>query len=197
MRKESFRQIALRAAGLVIVSVAAAAQTPPATPAAGTAPSRSLGLFVYARERQEPTQQLRDEGECFAWAREQTGIDPIAPPTESTPEAASETEPSGSGGSVAKGAVKGAAVGAAAGTAIGAIAGHTGKGAGIGATAGLLGGIREARKAAKEAEKTAEAEAADKARAAAEAQAASVRQRRETFGRAFGACMDARGYTVR
>ena len=100
MRKESFRHNALRAAGLVIVSVAAAAQTPPAAPAAGTAPSRSLGLFVYARERQEPTQQLRDEGECFGWAREQTGIDPMAPATASTPEAATEAETSGSGGSV-------------------------------------------------------------------------------------------------
>ena len=71
--------------------------------------------------------------------------------------------------------VGGAAKGAAAGAAVGAIAGDAGTGAGAGAVVGGLAGRRRAKK---------------------EEQAAATEQQ-STYGRAFSACMEGRGYTVR
>lgn len=73
------------------------------------------------------------------------------------------------------GAVGGAARGAAVGAAIGAIAGDAGKGAAIGAVGGGVGGRRGAIHGEKQ-------------------QAAG---NQDSFNRAFGACMEGRGYTVK
>ena len=55
------------------------AQAPPATaapaPTAALKPA-ALGLAVYPGKGQDATQQGKDEGECYGWARQQTGIDP-------------------------------------------------------------------------------------------------------------------------
>ncbi len=75
----------------------------------------------------------------------------------------------------AGGTVRGAAGGAALGAGIGAIAGDAGKGAAIGAAAGGVRGRRGA----------VQAEQRD--------QAAT----RNAYDRAYGACMEGRGYTVR
>lgn len=155
----------------------AAGQGPPADPAAAQAssPSQGLGVYVYPRKQQPAAQQQKDEGECYAWAKEQTGIDPAAPA--GTPQ--SPETPKG-------GAVKGAAGGAAAGAAIGAIAGDTGEGAAIGATAGAIRGRRAQRKAKKEAEKQAKQQAQ-----------AGQQERLGKVRNAFSACMDARQYSVK
>jgi hypothetical protein len=86
------------------------------------------------------------------------------------------TGPSGPdrGGRVA-GTVGGAARGAALGAAVGAIAGNAGKGAAAGAVVGGVGG----RGAAVNRERDRQAAAND------------------SYTRAFGACMEARGYSVR
>jgi hypothetical protein len=65
-----------KSVGLVLTSVATAglalgtafAQAPP-KPA-------TLGLIVYPASGQDAAQQGKDEGECYTWARQQTGIDP-------------------------------------------------------------------------------------------------------------------------
>ena len=88
--------------------------------------SQSLGLFLYPTKGQSHQQQKEDEFECYKWAMEQSGIDPLNLPKV---EAEVKSGPNG-------GAIRGAARGAAAGAAIGAIAGDAGKGAAIGATAG-------------------------------------------------------------
>ena len=73
------------------------------------------------------------------------------------------------------GLVRGAARGAAGGAAIGAIAGNAGAGAGAGALAGAVRG-----------------------RQAMHAQAqAQHQQRMDTLRRAFSACMDSKGYSVK
>ena len=74
-----------------------------------------------------------------------------------------------------RGTAGGAARGAAGGAAIGAIAGDAGKGAAIGAVAGGVGGRRNAKRQ----------------EAAAQQNAAS------SYDRAFGACMEGRGYSVK
>jgi hypothetical protein len=152
-----------------------AGQAATAPQAAATPKPATLGLFVYPGSGQDAAKQGKDEDECYGWARQQTGIDPTAPPTQAvTPDV-----PKG-------GAVKGAAGGAAGGAAIGAIAGDAGEGAAIGAVAGAAKGRRAQKKAKKQAEAQAK-------------QAAQTRdaQAKETFKKAWGACLEGRGYSVK
>src|SRR5215218_10791454 len=107
------------------------AQTPPSLPDTSKMSynqiSSGLKLYVFPAKGQNQQQQKVDEFECYKWAIQQSGIDPLnLPKVEAAP---AQTGPSG-------GAVKGAAKGAAAGVAIGAIAGDAGEGAAIGATTG-------------------------------------------------------------
>ena len=136
--------------------------------------SSSLGVIPYPAQGQSAAKQNQDEGECYAWAKNQTGIDPVA--VASTPPPPSS--PAVGGGE----RVKGAARGAAGGAAIGAIAGDTGKGAGIGAVAGTLAGGRQARQ--------------NKQSQATQAQDANS-ARLQRFNKAFGACMEGKGYVVK
>lgn len=78
-------------------------------------------------------------------------------------------------GQHARGAVGGAARGAAVGAAVGAIAGDAGKGAGAGAVVGGVGGRRGSKRAAQ----------------------AAQAETQTSFLRAFAACMEGRGYTVK
>src|SRR5256884_6667382 len=87
-------------------------------------------------------QQLKDENECFASAKQQSGIDPQAPPpaTKTEEQKKAEQQAAADNAKQAKGGrVRGAARGAAGGAAIGAIADdEAGKGAGAGAAAGTM-----------------------------------------------------------
>ena len=149
-----------------------------AVPSDGQTPTpQQLGLFVYPAKGQSPEQQVGDLGECYSWARHQTGIDPTAP-APPAPEPAKQ----GADGSMLKGAAGGAAVG----TAIGAIAGGTGEGAAIGAIAGGLRGRRKAKEEHKQQQQQAQQQS--------QAQQSSVR---ETFNKAYGACLEGKGYTVK
>jgi hypothetical protein len=151
------------------------AQTP--APASGKTLTSSAGLMVYPSKGQSADQQAQDEAQCFNWARDQSGYDPMNPPP--TPTAPSTS--AGSDGDVARGAVGGAAVGAAVGAAtgaiIGAIAGNAGKGAGIGAATGLLAGGMRAH--TQEEQRAAQQELANK------------------FKRGMAVCLEARGYATK
>jgi predicted lipid-binding transport protein (Tim44 family) len=138
---------------------------------------QDLGVFVYPAKGQPPEQQQADTTECYGWARQQTGVDPTAPPPSPPP-----AQKQGMDGS----AVKGAAGGALVGTAIGVIAGDTGEGAAIGATAGALRGRRQAKK-----QKKAEAQQAQQQSQAEHAHVV------ETFRKAYGACLEGKGYSVK
>lgn len=140
-------------------------------------PSASLGVYVYPKNNQPLAQQQKDENECFGWAKEQTGIDPAAPP-----ESASKQQANAPKG----GAVKGATGGAAGGAAVGAIAGDAGRGAAAGATVGAIRGRRAQKKAEKQAEQQAKANAQT-----------AQQQKSEKFRKAFSACMEARNYSVK
>ena len=74
--------------------------------------------MYFPSKNQSQQQQKKDEFDCYKWAMDQTGYDPMNPPKVQA--APAETGPTG-------GAVKGAAKGAAAGVAIGAIAGDAGE----------------------------------------------------------------------
>jgi uncharacterized membrane protein len=170
---------------IFVVSLVAGAQSAPAqsapaasgqVPAAGSqSPASKIGLFVYPQKQQTPEQQAQDERACYASAQQQTGIDPTAPAAP-----AQEADKKKGGGA------KGAAGGAAGGAAIGAIAGDAGSGAAIGATAGAVRGRRQQKKANKQAEQQSQQQAQ-----------AEHQQTIDTFRRAFSACVDSKGYSVK
>src|ERR1700752_754230 len=68
--------------------------------------SSAMKLYVFPSKDQTKQQQKEDEFECYKWAVEQSGIDPLNLPKVETP--AAKSGPTG-------GAVGGAAKGAAAG----------------------------------------------------------------------------------
>ena len=153
--------------------------------------SRDLGLHAYPAKNQVAAQQQKDEVECYRWAAQDSGFNPLAAVGEQpapAPPAATQNGPSTAGG-----AAKGAVAGAAAGALIGAIAGDTGKGAGIGAGTGLLGGVLIAKHKQKEAQKEADAEPA-RQQAAAKAE---TEQKLEGFKKAYSVCMEAKSYVVK
>jgi len=141
--------------------------------------------IIYPAKGQSAAQQQKDDAECYAWAKGQAGYDPAQatqyappppPPQQST------------GGERTRGAVRGALGGAA----IGAIAGDAGKGAAIGAVGGVMvGGAKQRNKQ----------EANQQANAQYQQQAAQQQQytaqQQQNFQRAYGACFEGRGYTVK
>lgn len=139
-----------------------------AFPALGQKPS------IYPAKGQSAQQKQKDDKECMAWAKQDTGIDPVA---------ASAPPPQQTGAAVGGGErVRGAARGAVGGAVIGGIAGDAGAGAGIGAAAGTMAGGAKARRN----------------QAASNEQAQQTQQAQlGTFYRAYGACMEGRGYTVK
>ena len=118
------------------------AQSPPTTaPAAqqagaASSPAKSIGMFAYPKNEQSADQQLKDENECFASAKQQSGIDPQAPPPATKTEEQKKAEQQAAADN-AKQAIGGRVRGAAGGAAVGAIADDdAGTGAAAGATAG-------------------------------------------------------------
>lgn len=151
--------------GLCLAAVTAVAQEP----------------IIYPAQGQSADQTEQDKFSCYQWAKGQTGFDPMAAPTASTPPPQTQ-EPTASAG---KGIVGGAATGAL----IGGIASDDwGKGAAAGAVVGgLFGNNRKRRQQ-------------DASRAQqdqwAQQQAAEYQQKRATYNRAYAACLEGRGYTV-
>jgi hypothetical protein len=159
----------------------ASAQAPPALPDTSKMTynqiSSGLKLYVFPAKSQSQSQQKADEFECYKWAVQQSGIDPLNLPKVEV--AAPQSGPTG-------GAVKGAAKGAAAGVAIGAIAGDAGKGAAIGAVAGGLSGRKAGKQGQAQANQAAQTDAANKEKAM-----------KESFTKGFSACLEGKGYTIK
>jgi hypothetical protein len=144
------------ALGLVFISTVAQAQT-----------------FVYPEKGQSPEQQQQDEGACYQWAKQQTGIDP-------TQQMAAAAPPPPEQGGALRGAGRGAALGAVGG----AIGGDAGKGAAIGAGVGAVAGAHRRR----------QGEIAY--REQVQQQSAQQQQSQQTFNRAYSACLGGKGYKV-
>ena len=138
-------------------------------------------FYIFPNEGQSNEQVEKDKFECYQWAKNQTGFDPMEQPraTEAPP---AEEAPQG-------GVVSGAARGALVGVAAGAIAGDAGKGAAIGAASGgLLGGMRRSDQVRRQEHQREQW---------AQQQAAQYQQRRNEYNRAYSACLEGKGYTVR
>ena len=139
--------------------------------------AKSIGLYVFPAKNQDQATVDKDDTDCYKWAVEQSGVDPLNPPKVEVEQV--DTSPDGT-------AVVGAAKGAAAGVAIGAIAGDAGKGAAIGAVAGGLAG-RRAKKVGDAQQQQANVQAAEQHQA----------KITESFKKAFTVCMEGKGYTVK
>jgi hypothetical protein len=129
--------------------------------------------IVFPAKGQSNQQMESDKYACYSWAKGQTGFDPMQAPTATAP-----PPPQG-------GAVKGAAKGALAGVAVGAVAGDAGQGAAIGATAGGIVGGAKKKKSQQQQQQ------------AVQQQAAGYEQKRGEYNRAWSACMEGKGYTVK
>ncbi len=139
--------------------------------------SSGLKLYVYPSKNQSKHKQKEDEFECYKWAVEQSGIDPLnLPKVQAAPV---ESGPTGA-------AVGGAARGAAAGVAIGAIAGDAGKGAAIGAVAGGLAGRRAGQQQQAQQNQQAQKTAAN-----------TEQEMKNNFVKAFSVCIEGKGYTIK
>ena len=139
--------------------------------------AQGLGLYVFPTKGQDKDQQNKDEMECYKWAIQQTGYDPLNPPEIKAKEA--DRSLNGQG-------LVGGAKGAAAGAAIGAIAGDAGQGAAIGAVVGGLSG-RRARLRGDQMEQMHNEQAA----------AAKSQELMNNYKKAFSACMEGKGYTIK
>ncbi len=129
--------------------------------------------IIYPAKGQSNEKMEQDKFQCYGWAKNSSGFDPMqAAPTYQ------QTNESG-------GVLRGGAKGAAGGAVVGAIAGDAGKGAAIGAIGGgAIGGMRQRKKRRK----------TEQANQQVQQQHSAARS---GYDRAYAACLEGRGYTVK
>jgi hypothetical protein len=160
---------------------------PPPRPVVVQPPPPRTDIYAYPSQGQTPEQQDRDRYDCYQWAIQQTGFDPSAPnvPPHDRIQVVGGPPAVPPGAGVATGAVTGAVLGAlvsrprdaGAGALVGAVLG------------GIVGGAAE----------NAQNQQAAQANTVVvqRQQSAQVERKASDFRRAAGACLEARGYSVR
>ena len=144
-------------------------------------PALAQEMIIYPAKDQSQEQMDKDKFECYNWAKKQTNFDPMEVPKATKPPPKQEAKQGG--------VVRGGARGAVVGVAVGAIAGDAGKGAAIGAASGaLFGGMRRRHQKQQQEQKEQQW---------AQEQTAQYQQRRNNYNRAYGACLEGRGYTIK
>lgn len=140
-------------------------------------------IIVFPAQGQSDEQVAQDKKSCSEWAAKETGSDP----TQEQP-AAQATQPQSQGPSGAR--IKGAARGAAIGAVVGEIANDdAGKGAAAGAAAGTMAGGMKTRSERRQQGKAQQEQV--------QQQETEQAQKSSEFNRAYSACMEAKGYTVK
>lgn len=170
-------------AGCVAAPPPRPAPPPPVYSAPPAPPPPNSDVYAYPLHNQTAQQQDRDHYECSQWATQQTGFDPSAPgvPPHERVHVVSAGPPPGTGTAV--GAVTGAIIGAAISrpweAASGALAGAV--------VGGAIGNVADA----------SNAQQAHTVMVADRRAMAMQEQKAGNYRRAIGACLDARGYSVR
>lgn len=137
--------------------------------------------IIYPSRGQSPSQEDYDKYQCYTWAKQTSGFDPMAPVQPTAPPPGAEVAQGG--------ALKGGALGAGVGLAAGSLFGEAGAGAAVGAMAGgLIGGMMRREQMQR---------IAFQQEQYAQQQGAILQQKRNEYDRGFGACMTGRGYTVK
>jgi predicted lipid-binding transport protein (Tim44 family) len=148
-----------------------------------SAPALAQEQIIYPAKGQSNEQMEQDRFQCYTWARDNSGFDPMAPPTTSSPPPRQKDT-----GSVGRSAVTGGLIGGAIGGITKGSKKGLGRGAAAGAvTGGVLGGVKSNKKKNQNAQRQQDWENQEIAR---------YNQGRNDYNRAFGACMTGRGYTV-
>lgn len=138
-------------------------------------------LVIYPSNGQSSEQMEQDKFQCYSWSKNESGFDPMAIPTASAPPPQKEAQKGG--------VVRGAAGGAVAGGVLGAITGNTKRGLKIGAATGAVtGGVRRSNQTKRETGKRQDWE---------QQQSNQYMQGRNNYNRAYSACMEGRGYSVK
>ena len=134
-------------------------------------------LMIFPAKGQSNETMGKDKFSCYGWAKGQTGFDPMKVPVTTT---APPPENKQSGG---------AAKGALGGAALGAIIGDSSSAAKSGAGAGLLiGGVRQ---------RSANKKSAQQAEQWKQQEANNYANNRNQYNRAYTACLEGKGYTVK
>jgi len=146
-----------------------------------TLPSVAQDPVIYPAKGQSQERMEKDKLDCYTWAKKETGFDPMV-----TPQASSQPpQQQQSSASPARGA----AGGALGGLAIGSLSGNAGRGAAIGAvTGGVIGGARKSNQQKQQQQAQQQWE---------QQEAAEYSKKRGTYNRAYGACLEGKGYTVK
>jgi hypothetical protein len=138
--------------------------------------------IIFPAKGQSDEQMEQDKYACYSWAKKESSFDPMAVPTASAPPPKQKETKASAG----RGAVGGALVGAG----LSKITGHSAKKGAVAGGAGgaVVGGSRKAGTA--EENKKANQQWANE-------QGAEYTQKRNHYNRAFAACMEGKGYTVK
>jgi hypothetical protein len=134
-------------------------------------------FMIFPAKGQSNEQLEKDKFSCYGWAKQQSGFDPMTAPTTSTP-APSQQQKSG-------GIVRGALGGAA----LGAILGDSSRSArNAGAAGALIGGARQNSANNKTQQQTEQWK---------QKEANNYANNRNQYNRAYTACLEGKGYTVK
>ncbi len=134
-------------------------------------------LMIFPAKGQSDATMEQDKFSCYGWAKGQTGFDPMKVPTTST---APPSQQQKSGG-IVRGALGGAA--------LGAIIGDSSRSArNAGAAGALIGGVRQS---------SANNASAQKTEQWKQQEASNYANNRSQYDRAYSACLEGKGYTVK
>jgi hypothetical protein len=144
-------------------------------------PPVNSDVYAYPTRGQSAEQQDRDHYDCSIWATQQTGFDPSAPgvPPQQQVHIVSGPPPG-----------SGTAAGVVTGAILGAVIGGPYRGAGPAIAGAVVGGAIGT--AAEASARQSQTVTVTDQRALAQ-----IQQRATNYRRALGACLDARGYSVK
>jgi hypothetical protein len=129
--------------------------------------------MIYPKKAQSAEQQEKDKFECYSWAKNESGFDPMAPPMATAPPPKQQAPRGG----VLRGAARGAAVGEI-------VDDDWETGAKAGAA---IGGMRRADQKRKEAQAQQQWE---------QEQQQIYAEKRNRYNRAYSVCLEGRDYSV-
>jgi hypothetical protein len=177
----------LVAAVALVTALAGCVEAPPPRPvyeAPPPAPPPVAQVYAYPLHGQTAEQQDRDRYECSSWATQQTGFDPSAPgvpPHDRVQVVSAGGPPPGTN----------TAIGAVAGAILGAVIAPRWQAAPAALAGAVVGGAIGSTADAANAQATRQVVVTDRRAVAAQEQQAA------NYRRAIGACLDARGYSVK
>ena len=130
-------------------------------------------LMIFPAKGQSNETMEQDKFSCYGWAKGQTGFDPMKTPTTSTPPPSQAKK---SGGVVKGGAILGGIIGGSSGAKKGVAAG------------GLVGGVRQGSNNRAVDQKNKDWE---------QKESSNYANNRNQYNRAYSACLEGKGYTVK